>query len=201
MRVLLLAVAIGLIAAAVYVSRDLTAPHNVYGAPLAQVHEKLAAMAIPTDADGPLGAHPVTKTDDAPTAISWAGGPRGAISCTARLEAVTADTTRVAVNCTADASDNHAALALARIAMTEQVDSTLRGRPYNKQAVVIGASAVAALDSVPAPGRGGLPTAPTTPGGSAPDAAPSADGQPGPPPPATPPPAVNDPVIPTTPVG
>lgn len=194
MRVMILAVASGLLAAAWYLGGDLTGPRNLYGAPVAQVHETLATMAIPTGEDGPLGAHPVTKIDDKPLAISWAGGPRGAITCSAQLEAVTDASTRVAVNCTADGSDNRAALALARIAMTEQVDSTLRGRPYNKQAVAIAASAVAALGAVPQPGRGGAPTAPDAAGPGAPppdtpDAGPS-----GPPPPP-------DPIISTTPVG
>lgn len=195
MRVMILAVAAGLLAAAWYLGGDLMGPRNLYGIPVAQVHEKLAAMAIPTSEDGPLGAHPVTKTADNPLAISWAGGPRGAITCSAQLEAVTDASTRVAVNCAADAGGNQAVLALARIGMTEQVDSTLRGRPYNKQAVTIAASAVAALSAVPAPTRGGAPTAPSAvaPEGSSPvgtpDAAPS-----GPPPPP-------DPVIPATPVG
>lgn len=173
-------------------------PRNLYSASAAQVHDKLAAMAIPTDEDGPLGAHPVTKTDDKPLEIRWSGGPRGAIMCTARLEPVNDDTTRVAVNCTADASDNHAALALARIGMTEQVDSTLRGRPYNKQAVVIGASAVAALDSMPAPTRGGAPSVPGAAGPAADPAPPT--GVQSQEAPAAPPPA-SEPAIPTTPVG
>ncbi len=194
MRVMILAVALGLLAAAWYLGGDLMGPRNLYGIPVAVVHEKLAAMAIPTSEDGPLGAHPVTKTVDKPLAISWAGGPRGAINCSAQLETVTDASTRVAVTCTADASDNRPALALARIAMTEQVDSTLRGRPYNKQAVAIAASAVAALGAVPSPTRGGAPTAPSAaapdaPPEAAPDASPS-----GPPPPP-------DLIIPATPVG
>lgn len=194
MRVMILAVAVGLLAAAWYLGGDLMGPRNLYGVPVAQVHEKLAAMAIPTSEDGPLGAHPVTKTADKPLAISWAGGPRGAITCTARLEAVTDASTRVAVNCTADASDNRPALALARIAMTEQVDSTLRGRPYNKQAVAIAASAVAALGAVPSPTRGGAPTAPNA---ETPNAAPVGTSDAAPSGPPLPP----DPVIPATPVG
>lgn len=201
MRLLFLAAAIGLLSAAWYLGGDLMRPHDVYRGPVAQVHDTLATMVIPSSQDGPLGAHPVTKTSDKPLALSWTGGPRGAITCTATLEAVTVATTRAIVGCTADTDtirDRGAVLALARIAMTEQVDSTLRGRPYNKQAVAIGASAVAALGAVPPPNRGGAPSAPSV--GAAPPAD-SPDAPLGAAPASTPAPPANNPVIPATPVG
>lgn len=41
-------------------------------------------------------------------------------------------------------------LARARIGMTEQIDATLRGRPYNSEAVALAAGAVAAIALAPA---------------------------------------------------
>lgn len=196
MRVLILAVAIGLMAAAWSLAGDLMQPRNVYSAPATQIHDKLAAMAIPNGEDGPLGAHPVTKTIDKPRELGWTGGARGAVTCTARLEAVTDATTRVVTTCTADGARNEM-LALAKIAMTEQVDSTLRDRPYNKQAVAIAASAVAALGAVP-PAGGGGPAAPVF-GSPAEPAAPDAPPETAPSEPSAPP--ANQPAIPAIPVG
>lgn len=152
MRLLLLGAGAGLLIAAFSMVPALMRPNNVYAAPIDQVHQTLADMRIPVSADGPLGNHPVTRTENAPTAISWVGGPRGAIGCTARLTPVDGATTRVDTRCTTDAPDSGAMLALARIGMIEQIDSTLRGRPYNRQAVTIGASTVTAIAKV-APDR------------------------------------------------
>ena len=196
MRIVILAVAIGLIAAAWSLGGDLMQPRNVYAAPAAQIHDKLAAMAIPTGEDGPLGAHPVTKTVDKPLELGWTGGARGAVTCTARLEAVTDAATRVVMTCTAEGARNEV-LALAKIAMTEQVDSTLRDRPYNKQAVAIAASAVAALTAVPPAGGGGA-AAPAV-GSPADPSTSAAPAETAPTEPSAPP--ANQPVVPATPVG
>lgn len=195
MRVLILAVAIGLLAVAWSLAGDLMGPRNVYGAPVAQVHDKLAAMTIPTGDDGPLGAHPVTKMVDKPLELGWNGGSRGAINCTARLEAAGGTATRVAVSCMAEGVRDPV-LALAKIAMTEQIDSTLRDRPYNKQAVAIAASAVAALSAVPAAnGAHPVPPGSSAAGPAAPEASPEAT----PAGPSAPP--ANQLVVPATPVG
>lgn len=138
-----------LLATAVYLAPGVSRSNDVYAMPVADVHRVLAAMRIPTDADGPLGAYPAIKTDDAPTKISWAGGPRGAIACTAELIPVSAGETRVDLNCTSERPDSEAALALARIGMTEQLDATLRARPYNREAVALAAGAVAAIALAP----------------------------------------------------
>lgn len=150
MRILVLSGGIALLVAAAYLAPGLSRANDVYAMPVDQVHQTLAAMRIPTDGDGPLGAYPAIKTDDEPDAISWAGGPRGVIACTAKLLSVGASDTRIDLGCTTERPDSAAMLALARIGMTEQIDSTLRGRPYNREAVALAAGAVAAIAMAPA---------------------------------------------------
>ena len=102
-----------LLATAAYLAPGVSRSNDVYAMPVADVHRVLAAMRIPTDADGPLGAYPAIKTDDAPTKISWAGGPRGAIACSAQLIPVSAGETRVDLNCASERPDSREAVALA----------------------------------------------------------------------------------------
>lgn len=199
MRLLLLGAGAGLLIAAFSMVPALMRPNNVYAAPIEQVHRVLAEMHIPASADGPLGNHPVTRTDDTPTAISWTGGPRAAIACTAQLMPIDAATTRVETRCTTEQPDSGTMLALARIGMIEQIDSTLRSRPYNKQAVAIGASTVAAIAKVAPDRPQGAPQPPSSAPAIAPGtptAAPVADG-PQQPVPVTP----SEPVIDSSPVG
>ncbi|MBA3837024.1 MAG: hypothetical protein C0499_05125 [Zymomonas sp.] len=150
MKILVLSGGIALLVAAAYLAPGLSRANDVYAMPVDQVHQILAAMRIPTDGDGPLGAYPAIKTDDEPDAISWAGGPRGVIACTAKLLPVGASETRVDLGCTTERPDSAAMLARARIGMTEQIDATLRGRPYNSEAVALAAGAVAAIALAPA---------------------------------------------------
>lgn len=192
MKLVLLTIGVSLLAVTASFLPALMRPNNVYGAPIGEVHRILAAMRIPDDAEGPLGKYPVVKVDDEPTAINWAGGPRGAIECTAKLTATSDSTTQVDMRCQTDRPNSSAMLTLARIGMTEQIDSTLRGRPYNRQAVTIGAGAVAAITTA-APDR---PTAAPI----APPFEPSADMPPPlatlpPDPPPAPPPSYDSPVI------
>lgn len=198
MKWIMLSVGVVLLAVAGYSLPGMMRPNDVYALPIDEAHRLLAEMRIPADADGPLGAHPVVKVEDSATAISWAGGPRGAIGCTARLTPTDVATTRVDVRCETDRPDSRTMLALARIGMTEQIDSTLRGRPYNKQAVTIGASAVTAITTVAPDRPADAPTAsPFAPTGEAPPPPSTLPGDQ----PAEAPPPVNAPVIDASPVG
>ncbi|MBA4049285.1 MAG: hypothetical protein C0476_12175 [Sphingomonas sp.] len=179
MRVLVLGGGVALLATAAYLAPGLSRANDSYAMPVAQVHQTLAAMRIPSDGDGPLGAYPAIKTDDEPDAISWAGGPRGAIACTAKLLPVSASETRIDLGCTTERPDSQAALARARIGMTEQIDATLRGRPYNHEAVALAAGAVAAIALAPARSAAEPESTPfADPGGPPPSTLPLGDDPP-----------------------
>lgn len=174
-----------LIGGALYLAPGLGTPHDVYPGTPEAVYQTLDNMALVTGESGPLGAHPIDKHGDHRAAITWTGGARGAIGCTATLSPIGGAQTRVELRCTVAGAADPAAVARARIGMIEQIDATLRGRPYNPQAVAIAASAAAAL--------GQLPAAPT-------DRAPAEAPAPPPPPPSPQPAgAPADPAPPTEP--
>lgn len=185
MKLLALSGGAALLGCALYLAPGLGAPHDVYPAAPAAIYRVLDAMPVLSADDGPMGAHPIDKHGDHRAAITWTGGARGAIGCTATLSPIGGAQTRVELRCTVAGAADPAAVARARIGMIEQIDATLRGRPYNPQAVAIAASAAAAL--------GQLPAAPA-------DRAPAEAPAPPPPPPSPQPPgAPAEPAPPTEP--
>ncbi|PTS89796.1 hypothetical protein DBR17_02650 [Sphingomonas sp. HMWF008] len=118
------------------------APANIYAATPATIFAILDQMDIPTGPQGPLGTLDITKAAVEPKSISWTGaGAHATITCTATLVPLDPARTQVAVACHGGeaGADGAAAKAsdLARIAMIEQVDSTLRGRPFNWETVQV----------------------------------------------------------------
>ncbi len=116
------------------------APANIYAATPATIFAILDQMDIPAGPQGPLGTLDITKAAVEPKSISWTGSSAHAtITCTATLVPLDPARTQVDVACDGGeaGADGAAAKAsdLARIAMIEQVDSTLRGRPFNWESV------------------------------------------------------------------
>lgn len=110
------------------------APTNVYAATPAAIFAILDQMDIPSGPQGPLGTLDITKTTLEPTSITWAGsGTHATIKCTAAL--VPVDPARTQVDVTCEGANAGPVSELARFTMIEQVDSTLRGRPFNWETV------------------------------------------------------------------
>lgn len=116
------------------------APANIYAATPQAIFAILDQMDIPAGPQGPLGTLDIAKAAVEAKSISWTGsGANAVIKCTATLVPLDTARTQVDVACDGGApnADGTAGTAsdLARIAMTEQVDSTLRGRPFDWETV------------------------------------------------------------------
>lgn len=178
-----------LIGCALYLAPGLGAPHDVYPGAPAAIYDALDSFTPASDADGPLGAHPIARHGDHQAAIDWTSG---AITCTAVLTPVDPAQTRVAVRCKAERAADPALVVRARIGMVEAIDAHLRGRPYNAQAVAVAVGAAATLGRLgPAPADRG-PAQPAAP--ASPPSTPVAGDPAPPPPPPTSPPLVMRPV-------
>ncbi len=121
-------------------------PANVYAATPDKVFAVLDQMDIPSSPQGPMGTLEITKTTVEPKSISWTGsGAHAIIKCTATLVPLDPARTQVDVACGGGGPSEGAAAGavsdLTRFAMIEQVDSTLRGRPFDWHGVSIKAGA------------------------------------------------------------
>lgn len=121
-------------------------PANVYAATPDKVFAVLDQMDIPSSPQGPMGTLEITKTTVEPKSISWTGsGAHAIVKCTATLVPLDPARTQVDVACGGGGPSEGAAAGavsdLTRFAMIEQVDSTLRGRPFDWHGVSIKAGA------------------------------------------------------------
>ena len=134
-------------------SNGLFTAANVYAMPVDALYQKLDAMEIERSPQAPMGTLTITKNSVPAKFISWAGsGSHAALKCTATLSPVDAQHTKVDTACEGGSVSNGAAAGVAthlvQIAMVEQIDSTLRGRPFDKQKVQM-ASAGAVMQGLP----------------------------------------------------
>lgn len=122
------------------------APANVYAATPETIFAILDQMDIPAGPQGPMGTLDITKAAVEPKTISWTGsGAHAVIKCTAALVPLDPARTQIDVVCGGGgpSAGRRAGTVsdLARFAMIEQVDSTLRGRPFNWETVQLRAGA------------------------------------------------------------
>jgi hypothetical protein len=154
MKIVMFGGAIAMLAGGFYAYKDrLFVPANVYAGSPAQIYQTLNAMQIERSPQGPMGTLDITKTGVAAKSITWAGaGAHAGVDCTATLIPLDPQRTRVETNCggggPSDGAAAGTAVKLLQIAMVEQIDSTLRGRPYNKQKVQM-ADAGAVMQGLP----------------------------------------------------
>jgi hypothetical protein len=154
MKMVMLGGALAICAGGMYANKDrLFVPANVYQMPADALYQKLDAMEFERSSSGPMGTLDVTKHGEPGKSLTWSGtGAHAAVDCTATLVPLDAQRTQVVTLCGGGGPSEGAAAGMVakmlQIAMVEQVDSTLRGRPYNKQKIQM-QSAGAMLQALP----------------------------------------------------
>jgi hypothetical protein len=113
---------------------------DTYDMPVAQTYEKLAEMDL-EDVEGPFEErHAIKLTRKENESLRWKSTETGMIDCVANLSAVDTARTRVAVSCNGVGQMPGWIAKQARADVIEKIDSTLRGRPYDKKNAPLTAS-------------------------------------------------------------
>ena len=141
MKMVMIGGAAAMLAGGAYVYKDgISSAPNVYPMPAAALYSTLNAMQIEQSPQGPMGTLDITKHASEPSAITWSGSnAHTMVDCTATLTPLDAARTRVDTQCGGGGPSEGAAAGMGakilQIKMVEQIDSILRGRPYDKQKV------------------------------------------------------------------
>lgn len=154
MKSFVLGAAVILLAGGMFAYKDrIFVGPNVYAAPAETIYRTLDAMPVSYSPQHPMGNLDIIKHGVEPKSITWSGtGAHAAVDCTATLVPVDAQRTRVDTVCGGGGPSEGAAggmgAKMIAIAMVEQIDSTLRNRPFNKQKVQM-ASSASVLQNLP----------------------------------------------------
>lgn len=111
---------------------------NVYPLTVAQTYEKLTTAKVEESGSGPLGNRDIKISGNGTDKIYWkAEGAHAITRCQADLSPEGASSTRITAFCDGASGPSGAAAGMLhgmlRKAMIEHIDSTLDGRPYDRQ--------------------------------------------------------------------
>jgi len=111
---------------------------NVYPMKVQDAYDKLVATPLKGDGQGPFGRLDTSVSGDGSSTVYWnASGSMASVKCEANLAPEGEDKTKITAYCggsaPAEGAGGNMLLALERKALIEHIDSTLRGRPYDKR--------------------------------------------------------------------
>jgi hypothetical protein len=111
---------------------------NVYPMKPQDAYDKLVAAQIEADGKGPFGRLDTSVSGDGSSTVWWqASGTFASVKCEANIAPEGTDKSKITAYCGGSSPSDGAAagmmLGLERKALIEHIDSTLRGRPYDRR--------------------------------------------------------------------